>query len=210
MATKQLYDISFNWDAKADEENLKKLQKWEPKARFKKLDEFGVYPWEKKEEKYSSWTDEMFDAFQKEEFDKYMAEPVREITVAGILSADLDLFLADEIDVEFKVKPGKVIQYAVASADVTEVFEAISRLSHQLERRESLNGKCQVHIAGSHLLTINRLMLMEDACTDAVQDYLNKGWRIVSCNVQDARRPDYVLGKYDPGFEGDSNSAERG
>lgn len=60
----------------------------------------------------------------------------------------------------------------------------------------SWNEKCQAPVPGSSLVHIDRLMLCESPCTDALQDYLDAGWRIIAaCPQPDARRPDYILGK---------------
>lgn len=96
----------------------------------------------------------------------------------------------------FKSNPNKVDGAGHA------LFDIISKLKDKLStfdfNAELFNKKCQVHIGGSHLLLINKLLLEQDCCTDHLQDMLDKGWRIVSVNHQEARRPDYVLGKYDP------------
>jgi hypothetical protein len=61
------------------------------------------------------------------------------------------------------------------------------------------NQKCNVHVGGGLIAQFNRLMLLEDACTDGVQNSLNNGWRIIAVCVQpNQRRPDYVLGRFDP------------
>jgi len=63
----------------------------------------------------------------------------------------------------------------------------------------TFNQKVNVHTGGGLLVTYNDLTLMENCCTDVLQGMLQKGWRIVSVNVQaDQRRPDYVLGRYNP------------
>lgn len=54
-----------------------------------------------------------------------------------------------------------------------------------------------IHVPGSVSLTsINEVDYMEDACTNALQEYLNKGWRIIAvCPPNDSRRPTYILGR---------------
>jgi len=45
------------------------------------------------------------------------------------------------------------------------------------------------------LLAIKKLLVLPDECTDAVQRYLDEGWRIVAvCPPNDTRRPTYILG----------------
>lgn len=63
-------------------------------------------------------------------------------------------------------------------------------------------------VPGPILAEFNDLMLCENSCTDAVQGYLDEGWRIVAVCPQAARRPDYILGKYTPGLT--QASARRG
>lgn len=61
------------------------------------------------------------------------------------------------------------------------------------------NSRVEVHMPGQALSMYNRTMLIEDACTDGLQDELDKGWRIIACCPQpDQRRPDYILGRFDP------------
>lgn len=73
---------------------------------------------------------------------------------------------------------------------------ALDAIRTSLETATMLNQACNVGAGGTSLLGINQLMLLENACTDAVQHLLKQGWRIVSALVQpNQRRPDYVLGK---------------
>ena len=65
------------------------------------------------------------------------------------------------------------------------------------------NNRVEVHIAGHALSTYNRVLLLEDCCTDNLQAHLSLGWRIIASNPQpDQRRNDFVLGKFEPGFTG--------
>lgn len=53
-------------------------------------------------------------------------------------------------------------------------------------------------------------MLLEDACTDQLQGALNSGWRIISaCPQPDQRRPDYILGRFNPD-QSEDGGARRG
>jgi len=46
------------------------------------------------------------------------------------------------------------------------------------------------------LLTINEVEVLTDACTDALQQHLDDGWRILCvCPPNAQRRPDYVIGR---------------
>lgn len=70
-------------------------------------------------------------------------------------------------------------------------FEQLSKYSTQ-----TFNEKVGVPNYDSTMLKMNQMMLLEDCCTDYLQEALRRGWRIISVSPQpDQRRPDYVLGK---------------
>lgn len=49
------------------------------------------------------------------------------------------------------------------------------------------------------VMRIDRCKLVEDCCTDRLNDHLRDGWRILAiCPQPDQRRPDYVLGRSGP------------
>lgn len=65
---------------------------------------------------------------------------------------------------------------------------------------EHLNDCRAVHIAipDLGLLRMRKVTVLEDACTDELQAWLDKGWRILAvCPPNAARRPDYILGSDD-------------
>lgn len=67
------------------------------------------------------------------------------------------------------------------------------------------NERVHVHMPGQALSTYNSMLLLENCCSDEVQRSLDNGWRIIAaCPQPDARRPDYILGKYDPTRDSDS------
>ena len=54
----------------------------------------------------------------------------------------------------------------------------------------------QIAIPDIGLLRINQVTVVEDYCTDALQELLDQGWRILAvCPPNAARRPDYILGR---------------
>lgn len=70
------------------------------------------------------------------------------------------------------------------------------------------NQRCQQAQPGAGLHSIDTLKLMEDACTDAVQFELSKGWHIVAVQPQpNQRRADFILGRRGSSIP---TSAERG
>lgn len=54
----------------------------------------------------------------------------------------------------------------------------------------------QIAVPDLGLLSIEKVYLLENACTDTLQDYLEQGWRIIAvCPPNSQRRPDYILGR---------------
>lgn len=53
----------------------------------------------------------------------------------------------------------------------------------------------QISVANVGLMQVQCVEVLEDCCTDNVQQWLDKGWRILAvCPPNDARRPTYVMG----------------
>lgn len=54
----------------------------------------------------------------------------------------------------------------------------------------------QIHIHSQGLMQLNKVKVIENACTNELQDRIDEGWRIIAvCQQIGDRRPDYVLGK---------------
>lgn len=80
-----------------------------------------------------------------------------------------------------------------------------------METHEYFNERVEVHMPGHSLAMFNAVMLLSDACTDALQDNLNQGWRILAvCPQPDQRRPDYILGRYEEPANLNHKGAARG
>lgn len=68
--------------------------------------------------------------------------------------------------------------------------------SFQQREMSNLNQKCNVMVNGLGTLAIDEVKACLDFCTDALNEELKNGWRIVAICVQpDQRRPDYILGR---------------
>ena len=81
-----------------------------------------------------------------------------------------------------------------------DILARLERIPRMIENDRTMNEKCNVHIGGHSLMQINETILLENSCTDALQNELDAGWRIVAACVQpDGRRPDYILGRYNAG-----------
>lgn len=102
---------------------------------------------------------------------------------------------------------------SVGTVFVEQMLALNQKVIDQLQRASSefFNERCGQLQPTSKLHSVNCLMLMEDACTDALQGYLDEGWSILAIQPQpDQRRPDYILGKYDPEHRKSGRGAERG
>jgi hypothetical protein len=78
------------------------------------------------------------------------------------------------------------------------IDNASTRALHEYGQRTNtvINERCNVAVSGLGLLTISEVMVERDFCTEALQQKLTEGWRIVAVCVQpDQRRPDYILGR---------------
>jgi hypothetical protein len=81
----------------------------------------------------------------------------------------------DKFDIRYEVKPFKqcYLQQVPGSSSVINI-----------------------HIPNIGLLAINEVRVENDFCTDALQELLNDGWRILAvCPPNSVRRPDYILGR---------------
>jgi hypothetical protein len=111
-----------------------------------------------------------------------------------------------------------VISVSNVGDTIDGVTDKIARIADRFERfaekvgNVQYNEKCEVYTPGMGLMLFNRTMLLSDACSDALQNELDNGWRIIAaCPQPDQRRPDYILGRFEPGDEpGAGRSAKRG
>ena len=115
---------------------------------------------------------------------------------------DMDLFFSKHPDIKVKMRgmPKTVEQnYTHVIQEIVAVQEKLEDALRKFDKQIQFNEKVNVHVGGFALMSINQLGFIEDACTENLQDILNKGWRILAVNVQaDSRRPDYILGRYNP------------
>lgn len=116
--------------------------------------------------------------------------------------AELNVFINKHPSLKIKIRGMvKTIErdFQNAIEEFQYVYKKIEDALQNFNKHIEFNEKCDVHIANLGLLSINQVGLIEDACTDALQDILNKGWRIITvCPQPDQRRPDYILGRYNP------------
>lgn len=111
---------------------------------------------------------------------------------------------------KFEMSLNQVIEKHIDPALLFGKLNEKSEKQFDLPSGNTYNNKCEVHMPGMALATYNDLMLLEDACTDQLQSALNSGWRIISaCPQPDQRRPDYILGRFNP-QQDEHGSARRG
>lgn len=112
------------------------------------------------------------------------------------------------------------IAEAGVSLDPKGAIERVEKLIAKIEKfavdtsNLQYNEKVEVYTPGMALSLFNRTMLLEDSCTDALQAELDNGWKIIAaCPQPNQRRPDFILGRYDPQHAdvcGGGNPALRG
>lgn len=85
----------------------------------------------------------------------------------------------------YEVKPEVDVE-SLVSAAITKSVEAVGQL---------FNEKCSQEQPGPALMDIAETLLLEDSCTDALQEHFAAGWRLLAICPQPQRRPDYILGR---------------
>lgn len=76
------------------------------------------------------------------------------------------------------------------------ITEELDEFQPRPQAPAPLNARCNVIVGGTSVMEIKEVKVCTDFCTEALQDELNYGWRILAICVQpNQRRPDYVLGK---------------
>lgn len=89
--------------------------------------------------------------------------------------------------------------HSVLAAVQTLIGKTEELLARSANNGAEYNGRCEVHMPGNMLMSFNETVLIEDSCTDRLQDAIDKGWRVIAaCPQPDQRRPDYILGRFNP------------
>lgn len=107
----------------------------------------------------------------------------------------LSLFLGGYSGQYFNADHIQKVADVEAGPDVGELFDILSEKLLSAAPT-SFNGRCQQQQPNQSLLNIAETKLLENSCTDALQQELACGWRILAVQPQpDQRRPDYILGR---------------
>lgn len=98
------------------------------------------------------------------------------------------LAITNQFELE-QTSPSHILQLS------EQIDELIARMN-LYSKDQQFNEACNVHITNVGLLTIQKVKIETNMCTDMIQDELDDGWKILAiCPQPDQRRPDYVLGK---------------
>lgn len=89
---------------------------------------------------------------------------------------------------------------ALAPFKVVKFWEE-PRIDEFVARQNTvINQKVNVAVPGFGLMSITEVTNCNDMCTDALQEMMKEGWKILAICVQpDQRRPDYILGRFQSG-----------
>lgn len=127
----------------------------------------------------------------------------------GVDGVDVSLLEKEEVDI--LLPEGHQISASLQLLE--QMLKLNDKVIDQLRAAsdELFNHPCQQMQPGAWVNNVNRMMLVEDSCTDSIQGYLDEGWRILAIQPQpDQRRPDYILGRFDPDHRPTGRGAERG
>lgn len=129
----------------------------------------------------------------------------RQFIDASVLMPDVAMKIVEEVEFPSINDVDGALAKIEAVVGKIEGFANMAGNNH-------FNEKVEVYTPGMGLMLFNRTMLLQDGCSDALQTELDNGWRIIAaCPQPDQRRPDYILGRYQPDDEpGAMRSALRG
>ena len=166
-------------------------------------------------ESFSSWR-HSYDLIQEESPDK--KKLVRKSEFVMLHSnkeyfADLELFMSKHPDIKISIRglpPTVDRDYSTIVSEIVRVNDKLQEALKRFDKNVEFNEKCDVHISNMGILQINEVALLEDGCTDELQEALNKGWRIITAQPQpNQRRADYILGRYNPEMDIKKSKAVR-
>jgi ribulose bisphosphate carboxylase small subunit len=155
---------------------------------------------------FSSWSHSLDPVEAEAKGKKYVVKTDWvELSTTKEYLTSLELFLQKHPTIKVKIR-GMV---KTPETDYLNIIDQIQRVQDKLETAlKSFNGhvefnqKCNVHIGNLGLLNVNQVGYAVDKCTEEIQLLLDKGWRILCvCPEPDQRRPDYILGRYNPDEE---------
>lgn len=180
---KELYQVHVNvatsWGKNTREDYDKEA------AKFKGIEFLSIAPFVEDESSYQTIVNETFV------LDK---DQVMQLVLAGI---------------NFKVKQEIKVALDITKEIIELAEKPIKIMTGDGTIGNTYNNRCEVHMPGNAMAFYNEVLLKEDACTDELQTALHSGWRLIAaCPQPNQRRPDYILGRFNPDLEIDG-AAER-
>jgi hypothetical protein len=209
--TINLFTIAIEtYSQKLTEEQMEQLKTLDTEIRWKTEAEIHDYVYDDRKKELEAKNIKKWEAYQSKSPRTFHA-PTEISGIDLVIMAEKYPWLQYTVKGCKKVKIRPTEEYIdKATKDLSHLFTQFKALAELPDVSNTYNNKCNVHIGGSLLMTVNDLMLAENICTDELQALLDNGWRIISCCVMpDARRPDYVLGRYNPTHEAQGASAKR-
>ena len=180
--SKNLYNISFEnnfFSHTGDTQEEKKLNFGKQQDKYRKL---------------SFINEEHIADFEENQSYSYLLKTDRPMTVQRD-----DLVEMMVSNIQFKV-----IQEINIDLDISQQLMDLAEkpsITLKTEQGNEYNTKCEVHMPGMALAMYNEVRVMTNECTDSLQEHLQTGWRIIAaCPQPNQRRPDYVLGRFNPGM----------
>lgn len=191
--------ISFDSGMKIRKDQLQELEQFlgdEVDYTLVVIDQDG------EEREFLSWS-HTFDPKEAEEKQKQLVKPTDKVILGTNREylADLEAFVKKFPQIKVKVR-GVITSNETSHKLYAQMLEIQKKLENALKsfnEKIEFNEVCNVHIGNIGLLHINQVAYAIDKCTEELQELLNDGWRIIAvCPQPDQRRPDYVLGRYNP------------
>ncbi|NLD21638.1 MAG: hypothetical protein GX664_04030 [Bacteroidales bacterium] len=115
-------------------------------------------------------------------------------SLAELLEQKLEDIINDKQSDEGTVE---LISWNTYVVDIEELNSIIPNTPFTIKRLlKQKYDKVNVHVPNLGLLIINEVNCLENCSTGVLQEYLDKGWRILAvCQQPDKNRPDYILGR---------------
>ena len=111
----------------------------------------------------------------------------------GNLTGELELILAAIPELTSSIK---LVHGELTPTGLEYIIRALKGIEERLRTPAPvMNEHVKVVVPSLGMLLIDEVAVVENYCTDSLQRDLNDGWRILAVCPQDARRPDYVLGR---------------
>lgn len=82
--------------------------------------------------------------------------------------------------------------------DIEIKLRKVRGLANHSHPNNMPNAIYQISVANVGLMQVVCVDVLEDACTEELQRWLDMGWRILAvCPPNDARRPTYIMGHFE-------------